>query len=713
RLLEAGFKGAAAGGAMAGGGRAAKGGVEMLQGAASNTRENLRERLAEGLDAEDVDGAGPTAPEPPATLQAGVDAIGRGGRIAAYSADPKGFDELTLPAGAVVVRSQDGGAYVTDQMHAHRVQTLDKAGKQAEILGYPNEKPADPENTVVAQAKDAQGRTVQDVATTPEQLDLALEQGNEAAGPGGSVDVKTLTDALIGRQNDYNPDDEVSAGGARLQDAFAEAGYDASSTADPDALVGALTDAAVQQEAQTLTVKNTATARLMKKIYGGKSTRNTDGSTNLELAPQDPKATQGDPAATHPLVVRALSKVFDDGQSEQRGRILALNPHPTQKNAEAGRVTHTKINLPAVMRLGRQLNQLNESATDSQMNNLLSGLSHLYALGFIPKKIEVQQDGKTVTRALDPRQNGNLLPDNAIIDGRAENGTAVTFGDLRREGKRKGKLTDNLNALQDSERSLEDTQSEVSGELSRLRKQMRRYQTFLKNRFKPKADGQLSLNFGPEEVQTVKDELEQIYSQLRDLRDDDTSAGIALAKVRKAFNALKEKARSLGIETRDGQGDNREIEQEQEATVIRAKSHVVTLGNKTADKIAARNEKKVQVSKGEIDQILSEHVEDTRKLETDATQAARSARDTVPRASKKAKAAKHILAHRNNKVSQISGKLNNTLVDMAGAVLKLLGLKNQLVIVDELGAVAIIRKLKAQRKEETDARRAAAMDYKI
>jgi hypothetical protein len=96
-------------------------------------------------------------------------------------------------------------------------------------------------------------------------------------------------------------------------------------------------------------------------------------------------------------------------------------------------------------------------------------------------------------------------------------------------------------------------------------------------------------------------------------------------------------------------------------------------------------------------------------METDEDQAKASQRDVLP---KKRKSVKFPVL-RNNKVSQYSEKLNKKLVDMAGKTLKLLGIKTQVNIVDEAGAVHLIEEMKAERAETQDTARQEVLDSKI
>ena len=584
---------------------------------------------AQSLQANKAKEQGPTVPESPETLQAGMDAIGRGGRIAAYSSDPNGFAK-TDTKGMVLVKAKDGGVYAVPQADAHKVRKLDRAGKQSEILGYPNEKPDG--ESVVVQATDAQGRTVQDVATDEAGLATAKAQGAAAAGEGGSTRVTSADEALTDRAaRDYDEDSDGL-------------------TIDPDDLIGALTDEAILQEPFEVEVRHNASARLLNKIYGSTSKTNKDGSRKVTIPAQDPKATQGDPNSTHPTVIKAMSKVFDDGRTEEPGRIQVRNPHG-KVNEKTGKQTNTPANMPAIIRLGRALNVLNDTNTDLR-TNLLTGLGHMYDLGFIPTKVRVKTKEGFKDRDLNITNGKETrlgLPVGALVYGRESIGTATTFGDVM--GLNPGRLAKaKKNALKALDKMRAEYKALTSGD---------RY------------DKRTAALKHKKNVGVLRDGINELVQVLTDVH------GVKNLK-------------------KTGQEDSREIDQVQEATVIRGAKKVV-------------GTKKGPVS-GDIVGLSSEVTEDTRGLETDAQQAAASAKNSVPRAKPSVK----FPALRNNKVTQLSTGLNEKLVDYAGAVMKMLGIKTQVNIVDEDGAVELIRQYKEERATlpEADPRR-GVLAFKI
>lgn len=183
RLINAGLKGGIAGGTFGGGTNAVTGALAFRE---SQTGQNL-----------DDD----TVPESPDTLQAGVDAVGRGGRQAAYSAT--NFEGVDLPEGYETFDAQGGGQFAAPSTLRSEIERLDAEGQRHTALGYPHAKPDPTEyDGTVVQAVDRFGRTVQDVAVnegTPE-FEQAVAQAKEAAGEGGSVNILDAREALAQRK---------------------------------------------------------------------------------------------------------------------------------------------------------------------------------------------------------------------------------------------------------------------------------------------------------------------------------------------------------------------------------------------------------------------------------------------------------------------------------------------------------------------------------
>ena len=391
----------------------------------------LNQRAAQdAIRSQQSNDLGPTSVESKDTIQAGVDAIGRGGRLAAYSADPKGFQGVKIPGGMVVIPSVDGGSYVTEKVRASEIAELDRNGQQAEILGYPSEK--GPNDNAVARAVDSKGRTVQDVSFHDDDVGVgrlaALEQGRVAAGRGGKVEIITPEDALNDRAEQIENSTEEQ-----------------------------LAEQAGMQPEMEVDIKHNTTGRIIKDLYGDAKISLKNGVRKVTLAPRDPNQTQGDPTETHPLVVRGMAKVFDDGKTEDRGRIEVYNP--TSKTG-----TKTRVSLPAVISLGRTLNRLND-VTSNRKTDLLTGLGHLYAHNFIPMQVTVKRDGKHQTFQLNKIVKGEptklALPLDTVVDGRGDN--TITFGDITEAGPKK-------DAAKAMKKKLIDKHDKLSAQLNAMTK---------------------------------------------------------------------------------------------------------------------------------------------------------------------------------------------------------------------------------------------------
>lgn len=807
RLREAGLKGGFTGGAFGGGGRAVRGTRDLLRGNAfPDDAPTPGPALGPGSPgfrggpAGPPGPVGPTAPEPIETLQAGVDAIGRGGRIAAYSSDPTGFDNVDRPAGSTLVRSIDGGVYLVPHGRAHDVQTMDRDNRQHEILGYPAPKPENPEGATVVQARDAQGRTVQDVVATAENLDAVIAQGKEAAGEGGTVEVMDPREAIAARSANKAASEQDAADGRNpwidgpapaaathdfdddgVLEGFSQGRDERDQNATFGDGEGGQIDASAElNEPVTITVKHNTTATILRALRPGATQEtNTDKSRNVTFPPADPNAVSGNPADNNPRVLKALSKIFDDGKTEDRGRITVTNPTSKRRG-------NTRISIPAVMQLGRTLNQLND-VTSNPRTDFLEGMAYLLDLGFQPLSARTKQNGTYTGVALNvrnaPADRTNMagLPLNTVVAGREETGNVQTLASLLDTGSDMNKLSARVSAVEKllhettaGAETREATSAEIKNEINKLK-------SFLKNRFKPGKDGQLSFNFGPAEREMVQDQISDLYKQLKDMGPEIGAAWGAVKDLRTQLEALSTRLEGE-VDTKDSSFDGRDIENTQEvdvkqevddtdnqATVAgklltemeriiplarkaikaenlkRARAEVMKLrkligeavlsdGLPRARKVGKdqkvvddRSETLVAVYKAtasartvdlkelaqmlnELDQAVAEAAgrisaktvnkqsTDTRGFETDADQARASARDRMPHRAETAKKPRQLLAHKNNMVRQISTSLNEKLVDLAGSVLKLLGMRTRVTIVDEDGAVAVIKKLKNQLK---------------
>ena len=415
------------------------------------------------------------------------------------------------------------------------------------------------------------------------------------------------------------------------------------------------------QPAIEVTVKHLATAKLMSQIFGATISKNQDGSRQVSLPEQEANQLQADPTATHHTVVKALSKVFDTGRTEQPGRIEMFNPF-TEKN--------TRASMPEIIRLGYAINVLNDVET-SRKNNMMSGLSHMYALGFKPTQVRVKVDGKWTNKEV---KGDGALPAGMIVDGRETLGTAVTFEQVMHDKKRpelsreeKKTALAHLQELTDTlEQAIADKADpnfikQTRGDIRDLKKLLKRTQGELQDELDRKSAILKAMTTGTQQEKNKatlkhKQPVSLLQAEIKDIKQ-------TLSKY-------------FGVKFNDGQFDNREIVGEQEFAGPRVREAQF-------DAFVAG---KPGLDPNDPNKNPDPSNEDTRGLPTEDQQANASARDVTP---KKGRSAKYPVL-RNNKVTMIAAHLNKSLVNFAGDVLKLLNMNTQVIIVDEAGVQELI-----------------------
>ena len=162
--------------------------------------EALRPSVEVGkIEAEEpVDKGTPlTAPEPRSTIQAGIKAVGAGGRKGVFSELP--FEAEDVPKGWEVVNTEDGGYLAAPKENVDEVVENERTGKRHETLGYVAPKKA--EDNQVVQVKDKKGTVVQDVSTNDTDVVDVVAQALDVAGQiKGSIDMVAPEEALQQRE---------------------------------------------------------------------------------------------------------------------------------------------------------------------------------------------------------------------------------------------------------------------------------------------------------------------------------------------------------------------------------------------------------------------------------------------------------------------------------------------------------------------------------
>ena len=127
-----------------------------------------------------------TIPEPKETIQAGIHAVGVGGRKAVFSEIP--FDEEDVPKGWEIIETEDGGYLASPKENADEVVQNEEGGNRHKSLGYVQKKEASHDRVVQVRTPD--DTVVQDVSTNFIGQRDAIEQAMDVAG--------NITDSTIG-----------------------------------------------------------------------------------------------------------------------------------------------------------------------------------------------------------------------------------------------------------------------------------------------------------------------------------------------------------------------------------------------------------------------------------------------------------------------------------------------------------------------------------
>lgn len=174
--------------------------------------EQLRPKVEVGKiqPEEQVDRGTPlTAPEPRETIQAGIKAVGAGGRKGVFSELP--FEAEDIPKGWDIIQTEDGGYLASPRENTDEVLGNEREGARHKSLGYVAEKQA--EDDRVVQVKDDKGVVVQDVSTNEADMESAVQQALDVAGQvKGVVDVVSPEDALKLREATAKEEKGVAQG---------------------------------------------------------------------------------------------------------------------------------------------------------------------------------------------------------------------------------------------------------------------------------------------------------------------------------------------------------------------------------------------------------------------------------------------------------------------------------------------------------------------